>query len=166
MNFIEKYDKVLTLDECNHIISLFKQCPFLNRGYAGGNLNLGIKNSVNLNLYFGFDERCQTTGNVEINNIIAPKLRECVDLYKDKYPAGDKHTGKVIKILDKGDIVSGNDGVEVITNSGLEITADNSTYYKKKSLVEIKENIIAKDKINKIDIFANKATYNKIEDVL
>ena len=71
-----------------------------------------------------------------------------------------------IKILDKGDIVSGNDGVEVITNSGLEITADNSIYYKKKSFVEINENIIAKDKINKIDIFANKATYNKIEDVL
>jgi len=87
MNFIEKYDKVLTLDECNHIISLFKECPFLNRGYAGGNLNLTIKNSINLDLYFGFDDRCKTQGNVEINNIIAPKLRECVDLYKEKYPA-------------------------------------------------------------------------------
>lgn len=88
MDFIETYDKILTPEQCNEIITLFDKCSTKNQGRVAGEVDLTAKNSVNMDLYVNFNpyEESLSPENKIINNIIMPALGIGIHLYKKKYP--------------------------------------------------------------------------------
>jgi hypothetical protein len=93
MNFIEKYDNVISKKECEYLINLFDFCPFQVEGRAGGKIDHEKKLGVSVDLFFKSDsENTVTEGNQIINEIILPSIVECLNQYKKKYPLMEKLT--------------------------------------------------------------------------
>lgn len=83
MNFIEKYDGLLSLAECERLIRLYEKSSFKSEGVVGGEVNHALKKGKSLDLQFKGNN---TSENYIINEIISDKLDQCVERYKKKYP--------------------------------------------------------------------------------
>jgi len=93
MNFIEKYDDIISKEECEYLIDLFEGCPFQEQGRAGGEINHEKKRGTAVELLFESDsENTINEGNQRINEIIWPSVSECLKKYKKKYPLIEKVT--------------------------------------------------------------------------
>ena len=86
-NFIEKYDGILSLDECERLISVYENSSFKEEGLVGGEIDHTRKKGKALDLWFQGDYN--DPNNYIINEVIESKLRKCVQLYKKKYPLLD-----------------------------------------------------------------------------
>ncbi len=66
-----------------------------------------------------------------------------------------------IKVLEKGNIIKASQGVKIISNDGVEITANELIYNKEKLILEIFGNVTIDDKINDIVSRGEKYIYYK-----
>lgn len=86
MNFIEKYDAVLTKEDCKKLINLYEICPHKLPGTAGGVVNYEKKKGMGVDLFFKLPEdQTISEANHQINSIIAPAISKCLHNYKKKY---------------------------------------------------------------------------------
>jgi hypothetical protein len=91
MNFIEKYDKILTKNQCERIIELYKLSPFKNVGLSGNKIDYSKKIGSDISLlFYPYSENTISQANQEINEIVFPSIVDCLEKYKRKYPLIDK----------------------------------------------------------------------------
>ena len=83
-NFIEVYDNVLTLDQCNRIVNYIDNSPNIQRGWVGQGVDIKSKDS--------WDIRSNFSNRTDIDLMIIDALTECLEDYKIKNPVLDKIT--------------------------------------------------------------------------
>tara|TARA_B100001996_G_scaffold280900_1_gene221339 strand:+ start:694 stop:1263 length:570 start_codon:yes stop_codon:yes gene_type:complete len=78
-NFIEQYDDIISVDECNALISLFQQDNRCHPGMVGdmGRIDKSVKDSMDLTVKFDDQE--------EYNTIIRTPLTDAINQYVSKY---------------------------------------------------------------------------------
>ena len=77
-NFIEVYDNVLTLEQCNSIVDYINTCPNIERGFIGRGVHISIKDSWDI--YNKFNDQ------TNVDRMINDALSQCVNDYKIKNP--------------------------------------------------------------------------------
>ena len=71
-----------------------------------------------------------------------------------------------IIILEKGNLIKATGDVKATLLDGTEIQGEESIYYKDKSILKVKDNVIVDDKINKIKINAENVIYYKKKEII
>ena len=77
-----------------------------------------------------------------------------------------KFESSEIIILEKGNLVKATGDVKATLLDGTEIQGEESIYYKDKSILKVKDNVIVDDKINKIKINAENVIYYKKKEII
>ena len=80
-NFIEVYDNVLTLEQCDSIINYIDTCPNIERGLMGMGVDVSKKDSWDIHNLFGNE--------TDVDRMIHNALSECLKDYKIKNPELD-----------------------------------------------------------------------------
>ena len=80
-NFIEVYDNVLTLEQCDSIINYIDTCPNIERGLMGMGVDVSKKDSWDIHNSFGNE--------TDVDRTIHNALSECLKDYKIKNPELD-----------------------------------------------------------------------------
>ena len=80
-NFIEVYDNVLTLEQCDSIINYIDTCPNIERGLMGMGVDVSKKDSWDIHNSFGNE--------TDVDRMIHNALSECLKKYKIKNPELD-----------------------------------------------------------------------------
>ena len=80
-NFIEVYDNVLTLEQCDNIINYIDTCPNIERGLMGMGVDVSKKDSWDIHNSFGNE--------TDVDRMIHNALSECLKDYKIKNPELD-----------------------------------------------------------------------------
>jgi len=84
MDFIEKYDKVLSKEKCEQIIYLFESNSSLHEvGLAGGKVNLNKKKSTSLD--FTFDRSKMQSKDMFLADALGIPLLNGIERYKKKH---------------------------------------------------------------------------------
>jgi len=72
-----------------------------------------------------------------------------------------------LEILEEGNVVTGKNGVKIISDNQIVIRADNGKYIKNDSILYLEGKIEIIDPVNKVKIYSNKIVYyKKIENIL
>jgi hypothetical protein len=80
-NFIEVYDNVITLEQCNSIVNYINTCPNIERGEMGSGVDPSKKDSWDI---------CNKFSNeTDVDCIVYDALSQCLNDYKIKNPELD-----------------------------------------------------------------------------
>ena len=75
-------------------------------------------------------------------------------------------TAKKIETKENVNLILGRDQAKVFLNNNFEISAEKFDYNKQKEILNISENVLSKDKLNKIDIKSDNLVYEKINEII